>query len=101
MDENGDAEGNFTLISLKNKGGVLGLYPVGLFLRSSSQLPVSKNSGKDGRLKISQVISDRKCDVILKVNDDDYKILLSFYYTCKSFIICHLNSLSHSYFNFL
>lgn len=41
MDENGDAEGNFTLISLKNRKGILGLYPVGLFSKSSSQLPVS------------------------------------------------------------
>jgi ABC-type branched-subunit amino acid transport system substrate-binding protein len=45
MDENGDAEGNFTLIALKTRQGGLGLYPVGLFSRSSSQLPVCVSRG--------------------------------------------------------
>lgn len=41
MDENGDAEGNFTLVALKNRNGELGLYPVGFFMRSTAQLPVN------------------------------------------------------------
>lgn len=40
MDENGDAEGNFTLVALKSKNGEFGLYPVGFFMRSTAQLPV-------------------------------------------------------------
>lgn len=40
MDENGDAEGNFTLVALKNKNGEFGLHPVGFFMRSIAQLPV-------------------------------------------------------------
>ncbi|ODN00532.1 Guanylate cyclase 32E [Orchesella cincta] len=40
MDENGDAEGNFTLVALKNRSNEFGLYPVGFFMRSTAQLPV-------------------------------------------------------------
>ncbi|CAL8104389.1 unnamed protein product [Orchesella dallaii] len=39
MDENGDAEGNFTLVALKNRSNEFGLYPVGFFMRSTAQLP--------------------------------------------------------------
>ncbi|CAG7729358.1 unnamed protein product, partial [Allacma fusca] len=38
MDERGDAKGNFTLVSLKNRNGEYGLYPVGFF-RQSHDLP--------------------------------------------------------------
>jgi len=39
MDENGDAVGNFTLLTLKKKEGAYGLYPVGYFVRHA-ELPV-------------------------------------------------------------
>lgn len=44
MDENGDAEGNYTLIALDNKTGKdYGLYPIGYFVgkEKGSNLPVS------------------------------------------------------------
>mgnify|MGYP005984196577 CR=1 FL=1 len=45
MDENGDAEGNYTLIARKTYNGdeEFGLFPVGIFAlkRSDSRLPVS------------------------------------------------------------
>lgn len=46
MDENGDAEGNYTLLARKPHRTVprhFGLYPVGLFMRQQnlSKLPVS------------------------------------------------------------
>lgn len=47
MDENGDAEGNYTLIARKmskDKEKEYGLFPVGVFSldRTDSRLPVSK-----------------------------------------------------------
>jgi len=41
MDENGEAEGNFTLVTLKSQEGTFGVYPVGFFMHSSSEFPVS------------------------------------------------------------
>lgn len=43
MDENGDAEGNYTLISRKKVFNEYGLYPVGIFhmASNSSNLPVN------------------------------------------------------------
>ena len=42
MDENGDAEGNYTLIARKKRDKHYGLYPVGVFGLpvKSTQLPV-------------------------------------------------------------
>lgn len=50
MDENGDAEGNYTLIARKKIEGskeVYGLFPVGLFFpqrQNGTKLPVSELS---------------------------------------------------------
>lgn len=45
MDENGDAEGNYTLIArkaLRHNKEQFGLFPVGIFARTASRLPVSQ-----------------------------------------------------------
>lgn len=50
MDENGDAEGNYTLLARKPNENVpekYGLYPVGLFIRDkdkNDRLPVRRTS---------------------------------------------------------
>ena len=52
MDENGDAEGNYTLIARKpvpgSSPGDYGLFPVGVFQlhENRSQMPVSKAKSK-------------------------------------------------------
>lgn len=55
MDENGDAEGNYTLIARKmskNKENEYGLFPAGVFslLRTDSRLPVSSTNLCNGIL---------------------------------------------------
>lgn len=42
MDQNGDAEGNYSLIARKNRNDVIGMFPIGVFLMpsNSSDIPV-------------------------------------------------------------
>lgn len=61
MDENGDAEGNFTLVALKSKNDEFGLYPVGFFMRSTNQLPVNKFHFYSTKSILSSLVSLRHC----------------------------------------
>lgn len=43
MDENGDAEGNYTLIARKEKNSTYGLYPIGIFQIPNNRTNVPVN----------------------------------------------------------
>lgn len=73
MDENGDAEGNFTLLALKSRNGEFGLYPVGFFMRSTAQLPVIEFSVKNKKYYISTLSNVSHVPHVIVITKHDNK----------------------------